>query len=314
MMTNGTPDRPIEKARGRDVWRTVVSFGVRAVLVGAVVLSLLSTAIAVIRAKQELRVGLLIAGTSALVSVLLLIIYLIRSTLIARRHLQRSLRAQAEADAARTRLVEAIGNINEGFVLFDADDRLVLCNQHYRDSYPLIADLMKPGCSFEELARQSLERGQEPYTGSIDARLAARLAQRQSGQSYEQELSDGRWLKVSDRPTREGGYVGIRTDITELKRRELALTEAREWLQQQTRDMRELAHEAQRANEAKSDFLALISHEIRTPINAIVGFAGLLRDTPMDETQERFAKGVEEAANHLLVLVNTAYSISRAWR
>src|SRR5262249_5619024 len=157
-----------------------------------------------------------------------------------------------------------------------------------------------------------LERGQEPHHGtSIEARVKERLEQRRSGLSYEQELSDGRWLKVSDRPTRDGGYVGIRTDITELKRRELALTEAREWLQQQTKEMRDLAHDAQRANAAKSDFLALISHEIRTPINAIVGFSGLLRDTPMADEQERFAKGIEESANHLLVLVNSLLDFSR---
>jgi signal transduction histidine kinase/CheY-like chemotaxis protein len=312
MTIDGTPTSPARKASGRDLWRTVTSFSVRAVLLGAVVLSLLSTAIAVIRAKQELRTGLLIAGTSALVSVLFLIGYLIRSTIIARRHLNESMRAQAEADAARTRLEEAIGNINEGFVLFDADDRLVLCNQHYRDCYPLVAGLMQPGTKFEEIVRQGLARGQEPENAeSLDARVAERLAQRRSGLSFEQELSDGRWLKVSDRPTQQGGFVGIRTDITELKRRELALTEAREWLQQQTRDMRDLAHEAQRADAAKSDFLALISHEIRTPINAIVGFSGLLRDTPMEAQQERFAKGVEEAANHLLVLVNSLLDFSR---
>jgi signal transduction histidine kinase/DNA-binding NarL/FixJ family response regulator len=312
MMTNGKPTNPVREAPRRDLWRTVTSFSVRAVLLGAVVLSLMSTAIAVIRAKQELRTGLLIAGTSALISVLFLIGYLIRSAILARRHLNESLRAQAEADAARTRLVEAIDNINEGFVLFDADDRLVLCNQHYRDCYLLVADLMRPGTTFEEIVRRGLERGQEPKNAaSLDARVAERLAQRRSGLSFEQELSDGRWLKVSDRPTREGGFVGIRTDITELKRRELALTEAREWLQQQTREMRDLAHEAQRANAAKSDFLALISHEIRTPINAIVGFSSLLRDNPMEEPQERYAKGVEEAANHLLVLVNSLLDFSR---
>jgi signal transduction histidine kinase/CheY-like chemotaxis protein len=296
----------------RNVWRTVVSFGVRAVLVGAVALSLMSTAIAVIRAKQELRTGLLIAGTSALVSVLFLIGYLIRSGIIARRHLRESLRAKAEADAARTRLLEAIENINEGFVLFDAGDRLVLCNQHYRQCYPLLGDILQPGVTFAEIVRCGLERGQEPRHGTPnEARLKERLDQRRSGLSYEQELSDGRWLKVSDRPTKDGGYVGIRTDITELKRRELALTEAREWLQQQTKEMRELAHDAQRANAAKSDFLALISHEIRTPINAIVGFSGLLRDTSMEGHQERFAKGIEESANHLLVLVNGLLDFSR---
>jgi signal transduction histidine kinase/DNA-binding response OmpR family regulator len=312
MTTIRTPAKPAHKANGPGLWRAVSSLGVRAVLAAAVALSLLSTAIAVIRAKQELRVGLLIAGTSALISVLFLIGYLIRSAIIARRHLNESLRAQAEADAARTRLVEAIENINEGFVLFDADDRMVLCNQHYRDCYPLVADIMVPGSSFEDIFRRSLAQGQgPPSAASLEARVAERLAQRRSGVAFEQELSDGRWLRVSDRPTREGGFVGIRADITELKRRELALTEAREWLHQQARDMRDLAHEAQRANAAKSDFLALISHEIRTPINAIVGLSGLLRDTPMNEQQERFAKGVEEAANHLLVLVNSVLDFSR---
>jgi signal transduction histidine kinase/CheY-like chemotaxis protein/HPt (histidine-containing phosphotransfer) domain-containing protein len=307
-----TPAKAVHKASWPALWRTVSSLSVRAVLAAAVALSLLSTAIAVIRAKQELRTGLLIAGTSALISVLFLIGYLIRSAIIARRHLNESLRAQAEADAARTRLVEAIENINEGFVLFDADGRMVLCNQHYRDCYPLVADLMQPGSSFEDIYRRGLERGQEPPSAaSLQARVAERLAQRRGGVTFEQELSDGRWLRVSDRPTRDGGFVGIRADITELKRRELALTEAREWLQQQTRDMRELANEAQRANAAKSDFLALISHEIRTPINAIVGFSELLRDTPMTEQQERFAKSVEEAAKQLLVLVNSVLDFSR---
>jgi PAS domain-containing protein len=184
MATLRESEGAIGNAHGRGIWLSISTWGVRAVLIGAVALSLLSTAIAVVRAQQELRTGLLIAGTSALVSVLFLIGYLIRAGAIARRHLKATLRARAEADAARTRLLEAIENINEGFVLFDAADRLVLCNQHYRESYPLLTDLMEQGSSFETIVRAGLERGQEPlHEGSVEARLNERLGQRERGLS-----------------------------------------------------------------------------------------------------------------------------------
>ena len=126
------------------------------------------------------------------------------------------------------RLREAIECMADGFALFDADDRLVLCNSKYRDAYPLIADLMVPGTPFEDFVRTGVARGQ--YAGpiaSIEDFIQHRIAlHRNPAGAHEVELSGNRWLRIDERRTGDNGIVGIRTDITDAKRREQAWRKA----------------------------------------------------------------------------------------
>ena len=141
----------------------------------------------------------------------------------------RAERAAAAADeraaAALRRLDEAIESIDQGFALFDADDRLAHCNARFREMYPRSAPFL-PGTSFEELIRRSAASGHfaDCDPRNPEAWIAERLsAHRRAAGPIEQRLTDGRWLRVEERRTADGGNVGFRTDISELKRRQFDL-------------------------------------------------------------------------------------------
>ncbi len=127
--------------------------------------------------------------------------------------------AQMEVERSGALLRGAIEAINEAFVLFDPQDRLVLCNDKYRAIYPKSADLMHIGVSFESIIRAGVERGQYiDAVGREEAWVQARLAAHRLSQSaLEQCLDDGRWLKVIEHRMPDGHSVGFRVDITELK-------------------------------------------------------------------------------------------------
>lgn len=124
-------------------------------------------------------------------------------------------------------LQAAIDSLGDGIVLYDQHDRLVTCNQSFRRLFPKIADAIVPGITFEALTRLGLERGQyREAIGREKEWLAERLAaHRNLHKPYELALDDGRWLRVIERRTPDGGTVGLRVDITELKRHELELAE-----------------------------------------------------------------------------------------
>lgn len=197
------------------------------------------------------------------------------------------------------RIWAAIEAIPDGFVLFDREERLLTCNQHYRDIYPATSEAMVPGTRFEEILRFGLNHGQHlDAVGREEAWLAERLAQHRSpGLPVEQQLSDGRWIRAQDHVTPDGGRVGLRIDITHLKEQQTALEAAR------------LAAEA--ANRAKSAFLANMSHEIRTPMNGVVGMAELLCDTALSEEQRLFAETIRSSGEALLVIINDILDYSK---
>ncbi len=193
----------------------------------------------------------------------------------------------------------AIEAIPDGFVLFDRDERLLACNQRYRDIYSESAPAMVPGARFEDILRHGLARGQHPDADGREAEwLQERLAQHRQGTGeWEQRLSNGRRIKALDRPTPDGGRVGLRVDITREHEREAALLAARE--------------AAEAANRAKSAFLANMSHEIRTPMNGVVGMAELLCDTALTEEQRLFAETIRSSGEALLVIIKDILDYSK---
>ena len=136
-------------------------------------------------------------------------------------------RAQRAAEEATARLHDAIEALPEGFALYDADDRLVVCNRRYRELYAESAPAMALGARFEDILRHGLEHGQYPQAmGREAAWLAARLERhRRPGPPETQELPGNRWLRIDERVTSDGGVAGVRTDVTELVRREQQLME-----------------------------------------------------------------------------------------
>ncbi|MGH6898158.1 MAG: PAS-domain containing protein [Geminicoccaceae bacterium] len=140
--------------------------------------------------------------------------------------------ATQSAARAEARLRDAIESINDGFALFDENDRLVICNRRFREIDALGADLPS-GTGCEEILRAGIARGHDAKTR--EAYIAERLEhhRRADGAVLEQRLGDGRWIQIGAYRTSDGGTVGTRTDVTELKRRETARIELSDELRTQ---------------------------------------------------------------------------------
>lgn len=132
------------------------------------------------------------------------------------------MRALDRARKAEARLAEAIEAMTEGFALYDADDRLVICNTRYRELYAESASFMAPGAKFEDILRGGVSLGQyEEAIGQEEEWVAERMAAHHTpGSAVEQKLANGRWVLVHERHLSDGSVAGIRTDITEIKLRE----------------------------------------------------------------------------------------------
>ncbi len=134
--------------------------------------------------------------------------------------------AEEQAAAASARLLSAIEGLAEGVAVFDAEDRLVLCNERYRAMVGLDPEFLRPGISFEAVLRKGVELGMVAAAiGNEEAWLRQRMDDHvRRNASFERRLPDDSWQRVLERPTRDGGTVILLTDITEIKRREKALT------------------------------------------------------------------------------------------
>ena len=214
-----------------------------------------------------------------------------------------------EIREARARLTEAIETISEGFSLYDANDRLIICNSRYRELYASISDIVTPGVSFETIIRTAVERGLiVDAEGRREAWLAERLAHhRGGGDPLIQHRSDDRWIQISERKTANGGVVAIYADITAMKKHETELANLVDALGV-ARDA------AEEANRTKSTFLANMSHELRTPLNAIIGYSEMLQEDATgkgDVEPLEDLKKIEGAGRHLLGLINDILDLSK---
>ena len=226
-----------------------------------------------------------------------------------RAALGRAKAAEVVAEKARAKLVTALETITQGFALFDADDRLLTCNQHYLDGTHALDAGQIVGWRFEEIVRARLDSGWRGYIPGSDTpasaeewiawRLSVHRAPQQ--QPFVYKGADGRWLMVNERRTGDGGTVAIRVDITDIKRTEGDLRVARD--------------QAEAAGRAKNEFLASMSHELRTPLNAIVGFAEILRDElfgPLGAPRYRgYVEDILASATYLTELVRDVLDMSK---
>ena len=215
---------------------------------------------------------------------------------------------EAALNSTRDQLQEAIESMSEGFVIFDADDRLLLCNSRYRDYFLAgagegVADLVSPGTSFEAIIRGAFNRGMFPDAGDDEeAWVDYRLSRRREVDEQKLELlqNTGMWLQINEHRTSDGGLVALYTDVTEIKQREA--------------DLRDANAQAEAATAAKSQFLANMSHELRTPLNAIIGITEMLAEDAHDDGLDDLFEPLERigrAGSHLLHLINEILDLSK---
>jgi two-component system, cell cycle sensor histidine kinase PleC len=244
-------------------------------------------------------------------------------------------KAMAEQTAAAdVRLRDAIETIPEAFVLWDADNRLVLCNSNFQALHDLPDEAIAAGMPYDEI----VAAGRKPQ---LRARAAGEHAAGEGesdpgARTFEAQLDDGRWLHISERRTKDGGYVSVGTDITTIKRHEARLIDSeqrliatvadlrssQQALEFQARQLADLAEKygeektrAEDANQAKSKFLANMSHELRTPLNAIIGFSEIMEAGmfgPLGAAKyDEYCRDIRRSGQFLLEVINDVLDMSK---
>jgi len=224
--------------------------------------------------------------------------------------------------AADMRLRDAIETIPEAFVLWDADNRLVLCNSNFQELHNLPDDAIMVGASYESV----VAAGQKPVVRNKVITDGPNIP---GARTFEAQLEDGRWLHISERRTKDGGYVSVGTDITALKTHEEKLVDSEKRQIATIADLRasqqrlaELAEKyaeektrAEEANQAKSKFLANMSHELRTPLNAIIGFSEIMESGmfgPLGaERYHEYCADIRGSGEYLLDVINDILDMSK---
>ncbi|MDQ0324493.1 two-component system cell cycle sensor histidine kinase PleC [Rhodopseudomonas julia] len=236
------------------------------------------------------------------------------------------------AEASRTadlRLHDAVEAISEAFVLWDASNRLVLCNSKYQELYQLPDNLVRPGTAYADVVAS----GRRPQFASL---LPAAESPQLGGRSVEARIEDGRWLQINERRTKDGGFVSVGTDITALKQHEAQLLEnerkltatvadlrgSRQQLEKQAQQLVELAEKyalekehAEELSRVKSEFMANVSHELRTPLNAIIGFSEMMQSGAFgplgNEKYEEYCADIRDSGGYLLSVISDILDMAR---
>jgi two-component system cell cycle sensor histidine kinase PleC len=229
---------------------------------------------------------------------------------------------------ANARLRDAVETISEAFVLWDNQNRLVMCNSKYQQFHGLPDAAIRSGTTYEAV-----------IASAADPVIRKRIKVDGDGEescTYEAQLEDGRWLHINERRTRDGGYVSVGTDITVLKESQQRLADSeqqlrasvtelrlsRRELEQQKQQLVDLAEKyaleknrAEAANRAKSEFLANISHELRTPLNAVIGFSEVMEQGlfgPLGHPKyQEYARDIHGSGTYLLEVINDILDMSK---
>ena len=207
--------------------------------------------------------------------------------------------AQEELARGANILETTINTVDQGIVMIDAEHRIVAANRRYAeitwmapgylDTKPLWVDMMREAAKlnwFGDIDTEELIRNQlAARSGATDAAI------------HRYTRSDGVELEFWSRALPHGGWVQSVTDITEQLHAQNTLQQAKE--------------DAEAATEAKSEFVAVVSHEVRTPMNGVLGMARLMLDTPLSRKQQDFARTIVDSGEALLTILNDLLDISK---
>lgn len=192
------------------------------------------------------------------------------------------------------RLLDAIEALDQGFVLFDTDHRLLLGNRPYLEVNRPIRDVLRPGVSNRRIVERSVATGHEPLAAGWPPSHGETVTAR-----YEFELADRRQFSVSRQATSDGGFVIAWRDITEQKRNEMELLRGRE-----------AAFQNEKLN-ALGQLLAGVAHELNNPLSVVVGHAMMLREEVSDAEALDSIDKISRSAERCAKIVKTFLAMAR---
>lgn len=204
---------------------------------------------------------------------------------------------QEELAEKEAQLRLTLGEMSDGLFQLDKDMRFTLVNDRYRDLIGVPKELLQVGRPIADELRYVAERG-DYGPGEVEAWVAERLSVLGSGERQRSELvTESRVLELRQQPTKDGGVVAVVSDMTERKRAEDQMKAAKE--------------EAERAAEAKSDFVAVVSHEVRTPMNGVLGMARLMFEQPLLAEQRAQVQTIVDSGEALMAILNDLLDASK---
>jgi diguanylate cyclase (GGDEF)-like protein/PAS domain S-box-containing protein len=165
--------------------------------------------------REQIASLIAIAGLSVLAIVALLF-------LVVRKLSHQHRASKQRLTLEKQRLDTAVNNMTQGLLLFDSKQRLVICNDRYREMYGLSADVVRPGCSFREVIAHRKQTGS--FVGDVDHYVEVVLRDIAHRNVMVISTPDGRSIQVVNEPVADGGWLATHEDITERRRAEERIT------------------------------------------------------------------------------------------
>ncbi|HWA91873.1 MAG TPA: PAS-domain containing protein [Rhizomicrobium sp.] len=231
-----------------------------------------------------------------------------------------------QARHSQSRLEDAVSLSADAFAFFDHADRLAMCNDSYASFYGFPAAAPAIGLQFAELIERATVNALLVRTDDTTAWRAQRLAvHRAAAGVMTVELAGGQAYLMRDRPTAEGGRVVVFTDVTDRRRVEQALEEQTKALAQSRSEAaaqasyladltRRFDEAAASADTTKTTLMRTMSHELKTPLNAIIGFSDLMlsmADRFGPDQVKEYAALIHEGGRNLLRLINQILDLTK---
>lgn len=260
------------------------------------------------QSKPAILAAWRVQAVSVSVGVLLAALGLIAFIAVLVRALKRRERSEAALAVSEKRYIEksimleaTLEHMSQGIMMIRRDRRVPVYNRRAVEFLGLPPEMMHENVSFDEIVahqRRSGEfgRGDAPVEDETRRIIGSGMLL-DVPHSYERERPNGTILEISSVPLPDGGVVRTYTDITTFRHNEAALRQARD--------------AANAAARVKSDFLAMMSHEIRSPMSGVLGFAELLRATELDKEQREMVELIQSSANNLLGVINDVLDFSK---
>ncbi|WP_299178717.1 response regulator [uncultured Neptuniibacter sp.] len=211
----------------------------------------------------------------------------------------RDISRRISAERQNQLLLDALEIAQDGVALFGVGDRLVHCNQQFRNLYLSTGVEIEVGDTYHCFFRRCLEHGLFPEAGTNpEAWLEKQLElHTQLPVTQEYELQPGQWIEIHETQAENGSVIVSHLDISKQKQTQASLEQA--------------VSDAELANSARGRFLAMMSHEIRTPLNGVLGLLQLLQETPLSSEQKQFVTSALSSGRGLLTIISDILDFSK---